>query len=153
MSLDYDYVIIGGGMVADTAAKGIRERDPDGTIGIIGEESTAPFPRPALSKKLWTDAEFSEEDAALHTAEETGATLHLGSRANAIDRETRTVTTSTGETYRYGRLLLATGGHPRQIPTLPPSDRIIYFRTLEHYHRLRATIGEHPHVAVVGGGY
>jgi 3-phenylpropionate/trans-cinnamate dioxygenase ferredoxin reductase subunit len=149
----YDYLIIGGGMAGDAAAKGIRERDADGTIGIIGEESTAPFPRPALSKKLWLDDDFTEEDAALHTAEETGATLHLGLRAATIDRDNRTVATMTGETFGYGRLLLATGGHPRQISTLPPNDRVIYFRTLEHYHRLRNTIGLHPHVAVVGGGY
>ncbi|MET0931927.1 MAG: FAD/NAD(P)-binding oxidoreductase [Aeromicrobium sp.] len=153
MTHDYDYLIIGGGMVADSAAKGIREKDEDGTIGILGEESTAPFPRPALSKKLWIDDDFSEDDAALHTVDETGATLHLGARADTIDRETRTVTTSTGESFGYGKLLLATGGHPRQISALPPSDRVIYFRTLEHYRRLRATIGEHPHVAVVGGGY
>jgi 3-phenylpropionate/trans-cinnamate dioxygenase ferredoxin reductase subunit len=153
MSHDYDYLIIGGGMTADTAAKGIREIDADGSIGIIGEESTAPFPRPALSKKLWTDDEFTEDDAALGTADETGATLHLGARADTIDREARTVTTSTGDAFGYGRLLLATGGHPRQIPGLTPSDRVIYYRTLEHYHRLRAAVGDHPHVAVVGGGY
>lgn len=153
MSHDYDYLIIGGGMTADTAAKGIRERDKDGTIGIIGEESTAPFPRPALSKKLWTDDEFSEDDAALHTVDETGAELHLGARVDTIDRDTKTVTTSTGDSFGYGRLLLATGGHPQQIPTLPPSDRVIYYRTLEHYHRLRAAAEAHPHVAVVGGGY
>jgi 3-phenylpropionate/trans-cinnamate dioxygenase ferredoxin reductase subunit len=153
MSHDYDYLIIGGGMVADAAAHGIRENDPDGTIGILGEESTAPFPRPALSKKLWTDADFSEDDAALHTADETGAALHLGTRADTIDREAKIVTTSTGQAFGYGQLLLATGGHPRQIPALPPNDRVIYFRTLDHYHRLRAKAAEHPHIAVVGGGY
>ncbi len=153
MSNDYDYLIIGGGMAADTAAKGIREKDTSGTIGILGEESTAPFPRPALSKKLWTDADFGEDDAALHTADETGAELHLGARADTIDREAKQVTTSTGETFGYGKLLIATGGHPRQIPALPPSNRVIYYRTLEHYHRLRATIADHPRVAVVGGGY
>lgn len=153
MSHDYDYLIIGGGMTADTAAKGIREKDADGTIGIIGEESTAPFPRPALSKKLWTDDEFSEDDAALDTADETGATLHLGARADTVDRDTKTVTTSTGDSFTYRRLLLATGGHPRQIADLPPSDRVIYYRTLEHYHRLRAAVSGHPHVVVVGGGY
>ena len=153
MSHDYDYLIIGGGMVADAAAKGIRERDQNGTIGILGEESTAPFPRPALSKKLWIDADFSEDDAALHTADETGAVLHLGARVDTIDRDAKTVTTSTGDSYGYGRLLIATGGHPRQISALPPSDTVIYFRTLEHYHRLRAAAADHPHVAVVGGGY
>lgn len=153
MSHDYDYLIIGGGMTADSAAKGIRDKDADGSIGIVGEESTAPFPRPALSKKLWTDADFSEDDAALDTADETGATLHLGARVDTIDREARTVTTSTGDSFTYRRLLLATGGHPRQISALPPSDRVIYYRTLEHYHRLRAAVAEHAHVAVVGGGY
>ncbi|KAA1374634.1 NAD(P)/FAD-dependent oxidoreductase [Aeromicrobium fastidiosum] len=153
MSADYDYLIIGGGMTADTAAKGIREKDADGTIGILGEESTAPFPRPALSKKLWTDDEFTEDDAALDTADETGATLHLDSRVDTIDREAKRVTTSTGDAYGYGKLLIATGGHPRQISGLAPSDRVIYYRTLEHYHRLRAAVGDHPHVAVVGGGY
>lgn len=153
MSHDYDYLIIGGGMTADAAAKGIREKDADGTIGIVGEESTAPFPRPALSKKLWTDPDFTEADAALDTADETGATVHLGARADTVDRDARTVTTSTGETYTYGRLLLATGGHPRQVSGLPPSSRVIYYRTLEHYHRLRAASADHPHVAVVGGGY
>jgi 3-phenylpropionate/trans-cinnamate dioxygenase ferredoxin reductase subunit len=153
MSHDYDYLIIGGGMVADAAAKGIREKDANGTIGIVGEESTAPFPRPALSKKLWTDPDFSEDDAALDTADETGATLHLGARADTIDRDAKTVTTSTGESFGYGRLLIATGGHPRQITGLAPSARVIYYRTLEHYHRLRAAAADHPHVAVVGGGY
>lgn len=153
MSLDYDYLIIGGGMTADAAAKGIREKDADGTIGILGEEPSAPFPRPALSKKLWTDPDFTEDDAALHTADETGATVHVSTRVDAIDRDAKTVTTSAGEAYGYGTLLLATGGHPRQIPSLPPSDRVIYYRTLEHYHRLRAAVAGKPHVAVVGGGY
>lgn len=153
MSRDYDYLIIGGGMAADAAAKGIREKDADGTIGILGEESTAPFPRPALSKKLWTDPDFSEDDAALGTADATGAELHLGARVDTIDRDAKAVTTSTGDAYGYGKLLIATGGHPRQIPTLPPSDRVIYYRTLTHYHRLRAAVADQPRVAVVGGGY
>lgn len=153
MSIDYDYLIIGGGMTADAAAKGIREKDADGTIGILGEEPVAPFPRPALSKKLWTDDDFTEDDAALDTAAETGATLHLDTRVGEIDRASKTVTTSAGDSYGYGTLLLATGGHPRQIPSLPPSDRVIYYRTLEHYHRLRAAVTDHPHVAVIGGGY
>ncbi len=153
MSHHYDHLIIGGGMTADAAAKGIREKDAEGTIGILGEESSAPFPRPALSKKLWTDPDFTEDDAALGTAVETGATLHLGTRVDAIDREAKVVSTSTGDSFEYGTLLLATGGHPRQIPSLPPSDRVIYYRTLEHYHRLRTAVADTPHVAVVGGGY
>ena len=47
----YRYVVIGAGMAADAAAHGIRDRDEEGSIAILGEEPTIPFPRPALSKK------------------------------------------------------------------------------------------------------
>jgi 3-phenylpropionate/trans-cinnamate dioxygenase ferredoxin reductase subunit len=150
---DYDYLIIGGGMAADAAAKGIRELDADGTIGIVGEETTAPFPRPDLSKKLWIDPDYSEDDAALHTEDKTRATLHLGARAQNLDAEDRTVATDAGDTFGYGKLLIATGGHPRQLAGLAPSARVIYYRTLDHYHRLRAAAKGGPHVVVVGGGY
>jgi 3-phenylpropionate/trans-cinnamate dioxygenase ferredoxin reductase subunit len=150
---DYDYLIIGGGMAADAAAKGIREIDASGTIGIVGEEPTAPFPRPDLSKKLWTDPNHHEADSALHTQDETHATLHLAVRAQGLDVDGTTVTTDSGETFGYGRLLIATGGHPRQLPRLEPSARVIYFRTLDHYRRLRAATAGGPHVAVVGAGF
>jgi len=83
---DHRYLIVGGGMVADSAARGIRELDPDGSIGIISEDVDRPYARPALSKKLWTDPDFSWDDKVdLHT-EETGATFVLGTRVASIDR-------------------------------------------------------------------
>jgi len=39
---DYRYLIIGGGMTADAAARGIRELDSSGSIGIIGAEEEEP---------------------------------------------------------------------------------------------------------------
>jgi len=118
---DFRYLIVGGGMVADAAARGIREMDADGSIGIISEEHDRPYARPALSKKLWTDPEFSwDEKVDLHT-EETGATFVLGTVVTAIDRAAKTVTTSDGDTHGYERLLIATGGKPRSLPGLSPS--------------------------------
>lgn len=152
MHREYDFLIIGGGMSADAAAKGIREQGASGSIGILGEERTEPFPRPALSKKLWTDPDFTRGDAALRTRE-TGAELHLGSPVVALDTVTKRATTATGDTFGYGRLLLATGGHPRRVEGLAPSDRVFYFRTLDDYDRLRALTGQRPDVVVVGGGY
>ncbi len=148
----YDHLIVGGGMSADAAAHGIREQDPDATIGILGEEPTAPFPRPALSKKLWTDPDFTVENTALDTVGETAATLHPGTRVVAVDVAAHEVRTEDGATYGYGRLLLATGGHPRTLPDLPAGDRVLYYRSLTDYHRLRVLADTRPHVAVVGGG-
>ncbi|MBJ7529708.1 MAG: FAD-dependent oxidoreductase, partial [Nocardioides sp.] len=153
MHHDYDFLIVGGGMVADAAAKGIREQGSEGTIGILGEEPTPPFPRPALSKKLWTDPDFTFDDAAMHTTEETGATFHLGSPVTSVDTEARTATTAAGDTFGYGTLLVATGGRPRRIEGLEPGDRVLYFRDLADYNRLRELAQGRPRVVVVGGGY
>ena len=51
------YLIVGGGMTGDAAAKGIREHDADGSITLVGSERHPPYARPPLSKKLWTGGE------------------------------------------------------------------------------------------------
>jgi len=47
------YLIIGGGMTADAAARAIRESDPSGSIGIMSDDPHPPYNRPPLSKGLW----------------------------------------------------------------------------------------------------
>jgi 3-phenylpropionate/trans-cinnamate dioxygenase ferredoxin reductase subunit len=151
----YDFLIVGGGMVADAAAKAIREQGSTASIGILGEEPTKPYPRPALSKKLWTDPDFTLESGEPDTAGETGAHITLDTRVVGLDPDAHEVTTESGETFGYGTLLIATGGHPTTLDGLPPGDRVLYYRTLTDYHRLRALVDVEPkpHVAVVGGGY
>lgn len=150
---DFRYLIVGGGMVADSAARGIRELDADGSIGIISEDVDRPYARPALSKKLWTDPDFSwDEKVDLHT-EETGATFVLGTRVTAIDRDAKTVTTDQGDTHGYERLLIATGGKPRGLDGLEPSDRVLDYRSAADYRKLREFADAGAHVVVVGGGY
>jgi len=144
----YDYLIVGGGMSADAAVGGIREVDPDGSVGLVGGEDVPPYDRPPLSKGLWKGG--SEEDIWRSAA--TGAAeLHLGRRVVAVDREDHTVTDDAGETYGYGRLLLATGGRPRRLPDAP--DGVIHFRTVRDYERLRDLAGEGRRFVVIGGGF
>lgn len=149
----YEYIVVGAGMAGDAAARGIREVDPAGTIALVGREPTAPVDRPALTKALWTDPEFAFDHVWLHTAEDTGAELLLGESVVAIDRAAGTVTTDAGVTLGYGRLLLATSGRPRRIGGLEESGRVLYFRTVRDYERLRDLAGGGRHVVVVGGGY
>lgn len=148
----YTYLIIGGGMVADSAARGIRELDTDGTIGILSREDNPPVARPALSKKLWTDPSFTFEDVWLNTAADTGAVFHAGETAVSVDRDAHTVRTHGGNEFGYRRLLLATGGTPNTLD-IPDDDRVIYFRTVDDYRRLRELSGEHRRIAVVGGSF
>jgi NADPH-dependent 2,4-dienoyl-CoA reductase/sulfur reductase-like enzyme len=46
----YRYLIVGGGMTADAAVKGIREVDRDGSIGVISAERHPPYDRPPCPK-------------------------------------------------------------------------------------------------------
>ena len=46
--IDFRCLIVGGGMAADAAAHGIRERDPEGSIGLVGDEPHPPYNRPPL---------------------------------------------------------------------------------------------------------
>lgn len=150
---DYKYLIVGGGMAGDSAARGIRELDPDGTIGILSADIDPPYARPALSKKLWTDPDFDwDSEVDLHTAE-TGADIHLQTVVTTIDREQHAVATADSERFGYEKLLIATGGRPRSLPGVGPSDRVLTYRSADDYRRARALADEHASIAVVGGGY
>ena len=152
MPTHFDYLIVGGGMVANFASEAIRERDQVGTIGILSEDVDGPYPRPALSKKLWTDPDFSWEDLQFDTAGKNQANLHLQTRVTAIDPAKRIVHTSENDEFTYGKLLMATGGRPKRVD-LPEDDRVIWFRSARDYRRLRAISKQHAHVAVIGGSY
>lgn len=153
MTQHFTYLVVGGGMTANAAAGGIREQDPDGTIGIVGEEQTAPVARPPLSKDLWKDDEATLESQDLDTAGSTGATLLLGRRVTAVDTEARTVTCDDGTELGYDELLVASGGRSRQLDGARPSDRVVYYRTAADYETLRAQVRPGVRAVVVGGGY
>ena len=55
----YRYLVVGGGMTADAAARGIRDHDSEGTIGLFAAEAHEPYARPPLSKALWKGQEES----------------------------------------------------------------------------------------------
>lgn len=148
----FDYLIVGGGIVAANAASGIREQDSQGSIGILGAEPDGPVTRPALSKKLWTDPEFTFNKIWMQPEQDANTTLHTDTRIISIDRQQKTVTTDAGDTCGYGKLLLATGATPITLD-LPESARVLYYRTVRDYQRLRELAGRNLHIAVVGGSY
>ncbi|MCH9626548.1 MAG: Dicamba O-demethylase 2, ferredoxin reductase component [Chlamydiales bacterium] len=145
---EYTYLIVGGGMAADAAARGIRELDASGRIGIVSEEKHPPYDRPPLSKGLWIGKK--EEEIWRHTEQENVSFL-LEKKVVAINPEAHQVTDSTGEVYGYKKLLLATGGSPRRLNCL--DEGVIYFRTLDDYFALRALYDTGDHFVVIGSGY
>jgi 3-phenylpropionate/trans-cinnamate dioxygenase ferredoxin reductase subunit len=144
----YKYLIIGGGMTAAAAVRGIRQLDGEGSIGLIGEEPYPPYDRPPLSKGLWRGDSIED---IWRNIQEQGVEVHLGLRAQVLEPRNRRLTDERGEVYTFEKLLLATGGRARRLPF--GEDRIIYFRTLEDYRKLRALAQQGRRFAVVGGGF
>jgi 3-phenylpropionate/trans-cinnamate dioxygenase ferredoxin reductase subunit len=144
----YKYLIIGGGMTGDAAARGIRQVDRKGTIGMISDESDAPYNRPPLTKGLWKGKALG---SIWRKTKNKGVKLHLGCTVKKINLKQKRVVDDQGTIFRYEKLLLATGGRPKLLPF--GEDEIIYYRTLSDYRRLRALTGKDQRFAVIGGGF
>lgn len=142
------YLIIGGGMTADAAIRGIREVDADGSIGVVGSEPESPYDRPPLSKGLWKGKPVT---SIWRTPKLEGIEWHLGRHIQHLDVAGKRATDNQGVTYTFDRCLLATGCTPRRLAF--GGDQIIYFRTLEDYRRLRILAERGDHLAVIGGGF
>lgn len=144
----YKYLIIGNGMTANAAVRGIRELDAEGSIGVIGVESDQPYKRPPLSKGLWKGLPF--EKIWLNT-QNYNVEFHLGRKAAELDPAAKKVRDDQGEVYTYNKLLLATGGSPIHLPF--GGEEIIYYRTLQDYQRLHELAITGKRFLIIGAGF
>lgn len=144
----YKYLIIGGGMTADAAVRGIREIDTGGAIGMIGNDHNPPYNRPPLTKALWKGKPL---ESIWRGTQEFSVDLHLGRTVRSIDPDQKVVRDEQGVDYKYEKLLLATGGTPRRLPF--GGEDVIYYRTLDDYHHLRELSNQVDHFGVIGGGF
>ncbi|MBA4142500.1 MAG: FAD-dependent oxidoreductase [Nitrosospira sp.] len=144
----HKYVIVGGGIAADSAVHAIRKNDQDGAIAMICEERHPPYDRPPLTKALWKDSPYESIWRNTHGL---NVAMHLGKKIVALDTAKKTATDDTGNIYTYEKLLLATGGTPRRFPGF--SDDIIYYRTADDYRKLRELSKQGSDFIVIGGGF
>jgi len=144
----HKYLIVGGGMAADSAVHGIRKIDQEGAIAMICEERHMPYDRPPLSKALWKGTPYESISRNPHGL---NVAIHLGKKAVAVDPLKKTVTDDAGNVYTYEKLLLATGGMVRRFPE--SDSAIIYFRTADDYRNLRELSDKGAEFVVIGGGF
>jgi NADPH-dependent 2,4-dienoyl-CoA reductase/sulfur reductase-like enzyme/nitrite reductase/ring-hydroxylating ferredoxin subunit len=124
-------VIVGGGAAGFAAAEMLRRRGFGGDIGMVSDDSAAPVDRPNLSKDYLAGS-APEEWVPLRPDEfyaDNNIDLHLKTEVTGIDAKAREVTIAGGKTFRYDRLLLATGAEPARLP-IPGADQA-------HVHILR----------------
>lgn len=152
----YTYIIVGAGLAGGCVADAIREYDKKGSVLLVGDEQHLPYDRPDLSKKLW----FGKKKLGqifLHDQkfyDENKIQVTLGSRIVELDAKLKFVKDDKGNTYRYDKLLLATGGIPRTL-SIPGGNLggICYYRFLDDYLRIRKEAKEGKFAVVIGGGF
>ena len=153
---DLQYIIVGGGLAAASAAEGIREIDPRGAITIIAAERELPYHRPPLSKGFLAGKEPIESvrvhDAAWYRDRK--VRVKLGTTAKSVHIGKQSVALENGERLNYDRLLIATGSSARRL-TVPGADAagILYLRTLADCYALKNSIKPGTNVVIVGGGF
>jgi thioredoxin reductase len=147
-------VIVGAGLAGARAAETLRAEGFSGRVVLVGEESTAPYERPALSKEFLAGVR-DEASLLLRPAsfwDDRAIELELGLRVESVDPAARRAYTSCGRELGFDALVLATGARARRLPLeLPPG--VHQLRTLDDARALREALVPDARLVVVGGGF
>ena len=130
------YLIVGGGLTADAACKGIRERRPRRHDRARGRRAASAL-RAAAALEGALEGRRGEHDLARHRRTRRRAAARPADR-RARPRATRGARRPR-RTYSYEKLLLATGGRPRRLPF--GGDEVDLF---PHARRLPARCAHSP---------
>ncbi len=132
VSNEATYAIIGGGAAGAYAAEGLREAGFTGRIVLFSAEEEVPYDRPNCSKD-YLQGEAPEEwmplrDAAFYKKH--GIVLMNGHHVTKVDPEAQKIEFKSGAPVSYDKLLVCTGGQPRQL-NIPGAN-------LKNVHTLRS---------------
>lgn len=149
-------IIIGAGQAGASAAAKLRNLGYDDDITLIGAESAPPYQRPPLSKKYML-GEMDLERLYLRPIdyyETNNITLRLGTKVDAIDTATKSITIQD-ETLSYDNLILTTGSWPRRLPAKIGGDLrgVYYMRDLADSDAMADEFQEGRRALIIGGGY
>jgi NADPH-dependent 2,4-dienoyl-CoA reductase/sulfur reductase-like enzyme len=154
--VDADLLIIGGGPAGLAAASGYRDAGGRGTVVLVGDEQTAPYFRPPLSKD-YLRGESGEDELALEPPSrytELALSTRLGTEVRELDARRRSARLADGSVLRYGHCVLATGAAPRPLPVPGADDpAVAYLRSLHSARRLRDAAAGASSVVVIGSGF
>ena len=148
-------VIIGNGMAPGRMLEYLFEKDSQAyDVTIFNAEPRVNYNRLMLSPVL--SGEKTYDDIITHDDNwyvDNGVTLHKGAKVSSIDRKLKTVTSETGITVAYDKLVIATGSDPFIIP-LPGHDLegVLTYRDLDDVEAMLQVAKGGGKAVVIGGG-
>lgn len=146
-------IIVGSGPVGLRVARELRHRMPGLPLLLFGDEPHEPYSREQLSS--WLAGQLTRNDLLQPLSDlRLGAVeQRLGYRIVALDRLARTVTDSSGASWRYRALVIATGTRPH-VPNIAGVQLpgVFRFHDLNDATRLLARRARSHHTIVLGAG-
>jgi NADPH-dependent 2,4-dienoyl-CoA reductase/sulfur reductase-like enzyme len=147
-------LVAGAGLDGARTAETLRADGFEGRVILAGDEPTAPYERPALSKEYLAGRK-SEQDLLLRPVafwQDSAIDLRIGQRVDQVDPCRGTAVLSSGEELAWDALVIATGARPRRLP-FPTPRGVHSLRTLAHATTLRDALVPGTRLAVIGGGF
>ncbi|MDQ2848149.1 MAG: FAD-dependent oxidoreductase [Actinomycetota bacterium] len=150
------FVIVGAGLAGAKTAEGLRERDYQGEIVLLGDEPHRPYERPPLSKGYLTGS-TGRDAVFVHAPEwyaEHQVQLRVESTVSGVDRVARQVQLADGDRLGYDKLLLSTGAAPRRL-SVPGAEAagVHYLRSLDESESLKRLFSAAGSLVVIGAGW
>ena len=147
----FDIIIIGNGVAGNAAALAARKADLDISIAVVEELSHPIYAAGALPDFL--AGHLKKED--VYMADEPlkpTISFCLGARIESIDPKRKRITTGSGQTMHYGKLILALGSVPVQFRKMRGTALSGNFvlKTIEDAERISAYPAKRA--VVVGSG-
>ncbi len=151
---DVKYLLVGSSHAALEALRSIRHFDPDGSMAMVTRDAQLPYSPTILpyvvSGRSKPDAVLLRDQAFF---EANACAFVPNATATGLDAKARSVTLANGQSWRYQRLLIATGA----APAIPPvkgieTVRFHVLRSLDDAQGLRSAMGGSRHAVVLGAG-
>ena len=154
-------IIIGNGMAPGRALEKLFEAAPGAQGGsvnfditVFNAEPRVNYDRIMLSPLL--SGEKTYDQIVIHGDGwyvQNGVTLHKGAKVTSIDRVKKTVSSDTGITAAYDKLIIATGSVPFILP-VPGHDLagVVTYRDLDDVHAMMLAAKTGGRAVVIGGG-
>ncbi|MFZ0452784.1 MAG: FAD-dependent oxidoreductase [Ignavibacteriaceae bacterium] len=151
-----NYLIIGGGAAGYAAAQAMREAEFNGKITIVTRENRTPYDRPNLSKD-YLQGSAQEEWMPLRPDDfysKYNIEFMFDMKVDKIKIKEKKISFEKGEDLSYSKLLIATGGVPREL-NLPGSDlkNIFYLRSFSDSDSIIEAAKNSKEAVIVGSSF
>ncbi|KAL9006872.1 MAG: hypothetical protein Q9188_000403 [Gyalolechia gomerana] len=148
-------VVVGGGSGTIGAVQALREQDFKGEITIISREPNLPLDRTKLSKALIADKsklEWRSQDWY-----DSASIATVSDEVSGVDFNSKSVSTKSGKSFPYTKLILASGGTPKALPLPGFKDlsNIFLLRTVSDVQAILGAVGEEKgkNVVIIGSSF